>query len=375
MITEKTQMFPRQNPDGSHGHIYLENVADPKTVRVFVDKEEIIPCSFDELGHPNFTTEQVRMDLCRKNQIEHSGGTWDYDFYTVTYEKRKFDVPKSFFDSTDAILYSLRDMKSFHEMLDNRTVYAAMSSNHKLKEYVLFGYIYLSSGGLVYTVENSPGRAKSPVETSYCFWNRYHGEYKTINVDNPVPPYGACCPVCGKEFTIKDLRTPLVWKNSIPPFYHKECYTKYRINWEVVKLSSHLMEYVYPHCNYDIIPNEYEKQSIVPWFMFHTPDGDIKVGWRYRVISIEWQENFKPFDFQKLFENEVVPMTEGTQTTKWQENGKCGIHAWSEEKAQEYLRRVRDEVGRTYQCKEDYEDKESEVIESWDVYSPDDISP
>ena len=43
--------------------------------------------------------------------------------------------------------------------------------------------------------------------------------------------------------------------------------------------------------------------------------------------------------------------------------------------SEEYLRRVRDEVGRTYQCKEDYEDKESEVIESWDVYSPDDISP
>ena len=40
----------------------------------------------------------------------------------------------------------------------------------------------------------------------------------------------------------------------------------------------------------------------------------------------------------------MVPMTEDTQITKWEQDGKCGIHAWSEEKAQEYLRRVRDEV-------------------------------
>ena len=50
------------------------------------------------------------------------------------------------------------------------------------------------------------------------------------------------------------------------------------------------------------------------------------------MISIEWQENFKPFDMNQIFASEDV--------TKWAENGKRGIHAWSIENAGKYLAKV-----------------------------------
>ena len=98
-----------------------------------------------------------------------------------------------------------------------------------------------------------------------------------------------------------------------------------------------MMSLVYKDNDYQfkLLPNGYCHEdccSHIPWFLFHTIDGDIIMGWRKRVISIEWQKNYKPFDLNKLFGNEDV--------TKWEEDGKRGIHAWGEDKAYEYLKRV-----------------------------------
>lgn len=64
------------------------------------------------------------------------------------------------------------------------------------------------------------------------------------------------------------------------------------------------------------------------------------MGWRKHVISIEWQENYKPFDMNELFGTEDV--------TKWEEDGKRGIHAWGKDKAYEYLKKVLDVVNPGY---------------------------
>jgi len=64
------------------------------------------------------------------------------------------------------------------------------------------------------------------------------------------------------------------------------------------------------------------------------------MGWRKRVISIEWQENYKPFDMDELFATEEV--------TKWERDGKHGIHAWGKDKAYEYLKKVLKAVNPEY---------------------------
>jgi len=90
------------------------------------------------------------------------------------------------------------------------------------------------------------------------------------------------------------------------------------------------------------LPNYYwgKKYDFIPWFLFHTIDGDIIMGWRQRVISIEWQANYKPFDFDEMFKNEKV--------TKWNKDGIRGIHACSKDDAFNYLKTVRESVNPGY---------------------------
>lgn len=77
------------------------------------------------------------------------------------------------------------------------------------------------------------------------------------------------------------------------------------------------------------IPNEYEgAMAIMPWFVVTTAKGPIKIGWRKRVIEIDWNETGVEEWAEKLFPDEDV--------TK---NGRS-IHAWGYEKAKEYLDRL-----------------------------------
>jgi hypothetical protein len=81
-------------------------------------------------------------------------------------------------------------------------------------------------------------------------------------------------------------------------------------------------EYAYPRA----IPNEYGARPIAAdWFMMATEYGDIKIGWRYRVISIDWAgANIPERNIVQFFRDNV---------TTWE----TGVHAWGYKKCLEYL--------------------------------------
>ena len=77
------------------------------------------------------------------------------------------------------------------------------------------------------------------------------------------------------------------------------------------------------------IPNGYCSEwccKHLPWFVVTTKLGRITIGWRKRVISIEWKDSMIKKTAQELFEKEDV--------TKWD----TGIHAWGYDKAKEYIK-------------------------------------
>lgn len=76
------------------------------------------------------------------------------------------------------------------------------------------------------------------------------------------------------------------------------------------------------------IPNGYCSDYCcrhLPWFVVTTTRGRVVIGWRKRVISIDWSECPDTAHAKHLFPEENVTM------------GARGIHAWSYEKAKEYL--------------------------------------
>lgn len=80
------------------------------------------------------------------------------------------------------------------------------------------------------------------------------------------------------------------------------------------------------------IENSYRSGNMSPpWFRAETEIGSITIGWRTRVIHIDWRDtSYKEKNILFLFRNEEV--------TK----GGTFIHAWGKDKAVEYLRKIRE---------------------------------
>lgn len=76
------------------------------------------------------------------------------------------------------------------------------------------------------------------------------------------------------------------------------------------------------------IPNGYGERPLFPWFEITTRQGIIVIGWRRRVISIDWSKSDIKATTDDLFRKEDV-----TKERRL-------IHAWSYEKAKEYLGKI-----------------------------------
>jgi hypothetical protein len=82
------------------------------------------------------------------------------------------------------------------------------------------------------------------------------------------------------------------------------------------------------------IPNEYcgpECCPHMPWFRITTTFGVLKVGWRKRVIHLEWTDSLVKTRADDLFAGEDVTKEDRM------------IHAWGYEKLTEYLRKLKRE--------------------------------
>jgi hypothetical protein len=111
-------------------------------------------------------------------------------------------------------------------------------------------------------------------------------------------------------------------------FFHKRCHTirKARVErktFEVIFEKAGL-----PHAALLEIPNEYcPCEACAPWFLARLPFGDIKIGWRKRVINIDWSATGK--ELGELFTEENVTKDNFT------------IHAYGANKAADYLGRIK----------------------------------
>lgn len=180
------------------------------------------------------------------------------------------------------------------------------------------------------------------------------------------------CPVCGERITINDLDgfkeitegsgyvSTKYWAPRVEELrnfgtiVHKDCAKEfYRLR--MIDEATETVDLAFDRCSidkenrftwgkdehdmwYELIPNEYCSGvccSHRPWFMFHTPIGDIKIGWHKGDTNITFMPNFAAFDMS-IFDGEDV--------TKFvDENGAKTIHA-RDGKMYEYLVRVHDAV-------------------------------
>ncbi len=113
-----------------------------------------------------------------------------------------------------------------------------------------------------------------------------------------------------------------VWR-----YYHRKCYLIHRALEEEKHFSEIVTEAGFTHFRLVPIENGYVPYELsAPWFNVETPWGDIFIGWRKRVISINWSD--LGINMDREFSGEGVTQSENS------------IHAWGKEKAIEYLSKI-----------------------------------
>lgn len=111
-------------------------------------------------------------------------------------------------------------------------------------------------------------------------------------------------------------------------YLHLNCQEKYISNQWITNYKEILNNAGQENIEFEETENEYcgSRQCCGPWIKIHHRLGTITMGWRKRVIDIDWTNT--GVNFLDLFPDEHV--------TKSQYN----IHAWSSEKASEYLKKI-----------------------------------
>jgi len=325
--------------------VNLSKIAIASSVRVELNNEVIIPIGFDFYGNPLFSREQAEIFIFKEEEEKrrHLGESFAHKVLKVkvSYLERPINLLfRSDIDSVEGIKRHLNSLNNFNCLIEKRAIFQKAFPKIYLNEFVIFGYIILDSFGQINFIDDINNKLKfsSDVEMKSDFLKENNNAYIEAFYYSGGLPNGnrnSKCNICGNKYTMDDLKNhTLIFNNGI--WYHKTCFALYSDIKETDFLTRIIMNRVYNinEYTYMIVPNEYTYlHNNLPWICFNTIDGDITVGKRKRVYSIEWHENYKKFDFDKIFKDENV--------TKINENNTRVIHAWTQEKLVEYLLRAR----------------------------------
>jgi hypothetical protein len=219
-------------------------------------------------------------------------------------------------------------------------IYSKFLGNGKLREYVIFGRYKLTKYGDVVVCDEEKEIPGMPI---VCTSSKFNKIYSKARPDGwcsweisyyAIPSEKDSCPCCTKRFTIEDVQNGRFGAIN-GKIAHSECAKQYQHERMIDEIIHQIMEVIYVDgLTFDSLPNGSCNEPCcahLPWFLCHTPDGDIEIGWGKETLSIKWKDNFKPFDMS-IFDSEDVP------------KGERFIHAFGKDKAREYIKKVKDIV-------------------------------
>lgn len=173
--------------------------------------------------------------------------------------------------------------------------------------------------------------------TSVIEWERLAEMFPELSVRTtmsgwPYPKEGEVCAECKQGWTLANAHDV---EDTREKFFHRECYKLHLAREEVLYFRSVFEAAGYPEAVFNEIANGYYAGDpcMPPWFHVRTHIGVIEIGWRKRVINIDWSRcRFGNKDIAALFKDENVTV------------GETYVHAWGKEKAVEYLTKIRQTI-------------------------------
>lgn len=265
------------------------------------------------------------------------------------------------YDSVQGIETFLHDLNTFQKLRKLR-VKAGYDDKQRLHEFLVLGRYWLDSCGNCMLIDD-------------LRWN-YEHDVSFIRSDLPkvverdklmeilpkivyrgtlvaLPTHESVCDLCGEGWTLENAHDSVqVLNEDYEPagYAHVECHAlrlerKYRALYADILTGAGLVDSLTTP-----IPNEYWSTG-PSWCLLTTHRGNIKIGWRKRVINLDWSDavnktiqrtqpssRLERHDHKRQIEEKLSAETlfPDEKVTK----GEAYIHAWSIEDASKYLHKV-----------------------------------
>lgn len=245
-------------------------------------------------------------------------------------------MPK--YDSVEAIKAELTDLDGLWRIIQERRTASYDRKERLTDSFIVLRRFYLDNSGNFGVLKtdypkDAEERIKELADVVSCYeLGRVMPDsgfsFSMLNSALFLPKSDTKCPACGRGWTIETAHDAVHYEGGagMEGLFHKRCYAIKRTQAVTEQFLEIMQDAGFTLFVMNAIPNEYcSCDRCPPWFRVQTIYGDIKMGWRKRVINIEW--DFKvPME---LFKAEDV--------TKWE----SGIHAWGYDAAKKYLESLR----------------------------------
>lgn len=236
------------------------------------------------------------------------------------------------YDSREGIEELSKDLAGLSDLVSARSR-AGYDRGERMEEWIVRGRLHLDTCGNAFVsvdedadfLASKLGTVASKTEYSevlakYDLSARFAMRW--------IPSSADSCDRCRESFTVENFHDAV--RHTDGRWFHTEC-EKFRLYDETSRdMDQVLAEAGFSSWKLIAIPNGYHTRTtypVVPWFIAKTCFGDIVVGARKRVYSLDWsRSSIGAVDFSA----EKVTC-EPTM-----------VHAWSRVKLVEYLRRLRD---------------------------------
>jgi hypothetical protein len=244
------------------------------------------------------------------------------------------------YDTKAGILRYVADLAGLNQLIAKRHQ-AGYERRERLSEFCVLGRFYFDMcGNCGVMVERVPAElyhrnTARPQDTCPAVMTRdelilfMRGEsFVWESPGDPCAPADATCSFCGVGWTIADCHD-VEFIHSDKSWLHSRCFRRERARKQRSEFEQMFATAGFPKVNLVATRNEYWPRSEMgdPWYLAQVGEGAVlKIGWRKRVIHIDWSATQK--DLSLLFEGEDV-----TKSRSY-------IHAWGYEKAAAYLAKL-----------------------------------
>lgn len=232
------------------------------------------------------------------------------------------------YDTAEGIAGYLTSLEGLCELRRERSQ-AGHERKERLNEFLVLGRWWFDTcGNMRFLFEGSPFSLRlqyDPVMTLEQAHDRF-SNWRWSASGAVLPDVNSVCACCGDGWNLRNAHDVVEVRGEISQLFHSVC--RRSLNAEVDRTQFYrIFERAGFRVVLQAVKNGYwGDESSEPWFMAQSGAATVRIGWRKRVISIDWESMHVPLP--DLFADQDV--------TK----GPYGVHAWSEDKAVEYLKRL-----------------------------------